>query len=161
MIKYSCATFSQLEAIFAHYTFVLKRTADPINGSLKSVWVFFMDNIILTTPDQLQHYIGQAVEAIIPRLADFRRRNEAKQTDNLSLVEAIDYLAELGVPTTRSSLYNLTFRGQIPHRKIGRRTVFSRRELREWVESRTHRPEEAKAEAVRRITRSAANPKRR
>lgn len=112
--------------------------------------------IILTTPDQLQQYIGQAVEAIIPRLADYHTRQQArKPSDNLSLVEAIDYLAELGAPTTRSSLYNLTFRGQIPHRKIGRRTVFSRRELSEWVESRTHRPEDAKADAVRRIARSA------
>ena len=115
-----------------------------------------MDNtIILTTPDQLQHYIGQAVEAIIPKLADFRRRNEAKKTDNLTMVEAIDYLAELGAPTTKSAIYNLTFRGMIPHRKIGRRTIFSRRELAEWVESRTHRPEDAKAEAVRRIAQSA------
>ena len=115
-----------------------------------------MDNtIILTTPDQLQHYIGQAVEAIIPKLADFRRRNEAKQTDNLTLTEAIDYLAELGAPTTKSAIYNLTFRGMIPHRKIGRRTIFSRRELTDWVESRTHRPEDAKAEAVRRIAQSA------
>lgn len=120
-----------------------------------------MDNtIILTTPDQLQHYIGQAVEAIIPKLADFRRRNEAKQTDNLTLTEAIDYLAELGAPVTRSSIYNLTFRGQIPHRKIGRRTVFSRRELAEWVESRTRRPEEAKAEATRLIAQSAGSAKR-
>jgi ribulose kinase len=113
------------------------------------------NTIILTTPDQLQRYIGQAVEAIIPKLADFRRRNEAKQTDNLTLTEAIDYLAELGAPTTKSAIYNLTFRGMIPHRKIGRRTIFSRRELAEWVESRTHRPEDAKAEAVRRIAQSA------
>ena len=114
-----------------------------------------MDNIILTTPDQLQHYIGQAVEAIIPKLADFRRRNEAKQTDNLTLAEAVDYLAELGAPTTKSALYNLTFRGQIPHRKIGRRTVFSRRELQSWIESRTVRPSDAKREAVHRIAQSA------
>lgn len=121
-----------------------------------------MDNsIILTTPDQLQYYIGQAVEAIIPRLADFSSRAaERKPSDNLSLSEAIDYLAELGAPATRSSLYNLTFRGQIPHRKIGRRTVFSRRELAEWVESRTRRPEDAKAEAARLIAQSAASAKR-
>ena len=100
-----------------------------------------MENrVIVVTPEELQQYIGQAVEAIIPKLADFRRRNEAKKTDNLTMVEAIDYLAELGAPTTRSSIYNLVFRGQIPHRKIGRRTIFSRKELQAWVESRTVRP---------------------
>ena len=114
-----------------------------------------MESIILTTPDQLQQYIGQAVEAIIPKLADFRRRNEAKKTDNLTMVEAIDYLAELGAPTPRSSIYNLVFRGQIPHRKIGRRTIFSRKELQVWVESRTVRPDDAKKEAIRRIADSA------
>lgn len=113
-------------------------------------------DIILTTPAELQAIVGQAVEAIIPRLADYRQRtSERKPSDNLSLAEAIDYLAELGAPATRSSIYNLTFRGQIPHRKIGRRTVFSRRELAEWVESRTRRPEEAKAEATRLIAQSA------
>ena len=45
-------------------------------------------------------------------------------------------------------------------RKIGRRTVFSRRELTEWVESRTRRPEEAKAEATRLIAQSAGSAKR-
>lgn len=121
-----------------------------------------MDNsIILTTPAELQAIVGQAVEAIIPRLADYRQRTaERKPSDNLSLAEAIDYLAELGAPVTRSSIYNLTFRGQIPHRKIGRRTVFSRRELAEWVESRTRRPEEAKAEATRLIAQSAGSAKR-
>ena len=113
------------------------------------------NTIILTTPDQLQHYIGQAVEAIIPKLADFRRRNEAKKSDNLTMLEAIDYLDELGAPTTRSSLYNLVFRGQIPHRKIGRRTIFSRKELQGWVESRTVHPNDAKREAIQRIAESA------
>lgn len=119
------------------------------------------NGIILTTPAQLQYYIGQAVEAIIPRLADFNRRAaERKPSDNLTMAEAIDFLAELGAPTTRSAIYNLTFRGLIPHRKIGRRTVFSRRELTEWVESRTRRPNESKAEAARLIAQSAASAKR-
>ena len=119
------------------------------------------NGIILTTPAELQAIVGQAVEAIIPRLADYRQRTaERKPSDNLSLAEAIDYLAELGAPATRSSIYNLTFRGQIPYRKIGRRTVFSRRELAEWVESRTRRPNESKAEAARLIAQSAASAKR-
>lgn len=36
---------------------------------------------------------------------------------------------------TRASLYSQVFRGQIPHFRIGKRTVvFSRRELEEWLE---------------------------
>lgn len=114
------------------------------------------NNIIVTTPAQLQEIVGQAVEAIIPRLAEYRRQTtEVKPSDNLSINEAVAYLNELGAPATQSSLYNLTFRGQIPHRKIGRRTVFSRKELSAWVESRTRYPEDAKAEVARRIAKSA------
>lgn len=120
------------------------------------------NSIILTTPAELQSIVGQAVEAIIPRLADYRRQiAERTPSDNLSHVEAVEYLNELGAPATRSSLYNLVFRGQIPHRKIGRRTVFSRRELQAWVESRTRYPEDSKSEAIRRIAQSASSPKRR
>ena len=35
------------------------------------------DQVIVTTPAQLQEMIGDAVGAIIPKLADFRRKNEA------------------------------------------------------------------------------------
>lgn len=120
------------------------------------------NSVILTTPAELQAIVGQAVEAIIPRLDDYRRKvAEPKRSDNLSIVEAVEYLNELGAPATRSSLYNLTFRGQIPHRKIGRRTIFSRKELTAWVESRTRYPEDSKAEAAHRIARSASYSKRR
>ena len=115
-----------------------------------------MTGIILTTPDQLQAIVGQAVEAIIPRLAEHQKAiSERKPKEHLTLTEAVEYLTELGAPTTRSTIYNLTFKGIIPHRKIGRRNVYSRQELQEWVESRTHRPEDAKAEIVRRIAESA------
>lgn len=144
--------------LFTLYIFALwlitKRVDAPHFLTLKFT-TMTQSTVIVITPDQLQQYIGQAVEAIIPKLADFRRRNEAKKTDNLTMVEAIDYLAELGAPTTRSSIYNLVFRGQIPHRKIGRRTIFSRKELQAWVESRTVRPDDAKKEAIRRIADSA------
>ena len=115
-----------------------------------------MDNIILTTPEQLQTIVGQAVEAIIPRLAEHQRKtSERKPKENLTMMEAIEFLNELGFPTTRSAIYNIVFRGKIPHRKIGRRIVFSRTELSEWVESRTHYTDEDNTECKRRIAQSA------
>lgn len=114
------------------------------------------NNIVVTTPEQLREIVGHAVEAIIPKLAEYRRQTtEVKPSDNLSINEAVAYLNELGAPATQSSLYNLTYRGQIPHRKIGRRTVFSRKELSEWVASRTRYPEDARAEVAHRIAKSA------
>ena len=115
-----------------------------------------MDNIIVTTPDQLQAIVGRAVEAIIPLLAEHQKNcNARKPKENLSLTEAVEFLTELGFPTTRSNLYNLTFRGKIPYRKIGRRNVFSRQELLQWVEKRTLHVEDESIEMRQRIARSA------
>lgn len=85
-------------------------------------------NVILTTPAQQQAIIGEAVGAIIPKLADFRRKNEAVETDALTLEQAVAFITEQGIPTTRSTLYNLVYKDSIPYRKVGRRTIFSRRE---------------------------------
>lgn len=118
--------------------------------------IFFMDNIIVTTPEQLQTIVGQAVEAIIPLLAEHQKQMcVRKPKENLSLTEAIEFLSELGFRTTRSTLYNLTFRNMIPYRKIGKRTVFSRQELLQWVEKKTLHVEDESAEMRQRIARSA------
>ncbi len=118
--------------------------------------ILFMNDIIITTPEQLQTIVGQAVEAIIPRLAEHQRKaNEKPTKENLTMVEAIEYLNGLGFPTTRSAIYNLVFKGKIPHRKIGKRIVFSRAELTEWVESRTQRIGDESIEMRQRIARSA------
>ncbi len=114
------------------------------------------NSIILTTPTELQAIVGQAVEAIIPRLAEHQKNCDTrKPKENLSLTEAVDFLTELGVSITRSTLYNLTFSGRIPYRKIGRRNVFSRQELLQWVEEKTHHVEDESAEMRQRIARSA------
>lgn len=63
------------------------------------------DQVIVTTPAQLQSIIGEAVGAIIPKLADFRRKNEAVETDGMTVEEAARFLTEQGIPTTRASLY--------------------------------------------------------
>ncbi len=45
-----------------------------------------MDNtVIVTTPAQLQTIISEAVNAILPRLADFRRKNEPVETDGMNV----------------------------------------------------------------------------
>lgn len=146
----------QLETTKVHYTFVPNEPQTQFRGSEKLVWYFFMDNIVVTTPEQLHSIVAQAVEAIIPKLAEHQKRaNESKPKENLTLMEAVEYLAELGAPTTKSSLYNFTFQGKIPHRKIGTRNIYSRTELREWVESRTAHPDESKVEAIEHIAKCA------
>ena len=114
-----------------------------------------MENkIIVTTREELQTLIGDAVAAVVPKLADFRRKNEAVETDAMTVEAAAKFLTAQGIPATRATLYNLVYKNAIPHRKFGRRTVFSKRELTQWIEDNTKRPA-TKEDAALRIAASA------
>ena len=113
------------------------------------------NTIIVTTPAQLREIVADEVAAILPQLADFRRKNEAVETDGMTVEDAARFLTAQGIPTTRASLYNLVYKNTIPHKKFGRRTVFSKKELLAWIESRTVRPEDKRTAAALRIAESA------
>lgn len=117
-----------------------------------------MDNpVIVTTPAQLQAIISDAVNAILPKLADFRRKNEPVETDGINVDDAARFLTEQGIPTTRATIYNHVYRNSIPYKKFGRRTVFSKKELLAWIESRTVHSEDRRTAAALRIAQSANN----
>lgn len=114
-----------------------------------------MENIIITTPAELRSIVADEVAAILPKLADFRRKNEPVETDNLTVQEAAWFLADQGIPTTRSTIYNWFFLKKIPFKKVGRRTVLSKKDILAWLESRTTLPEDRRAVASARIVESA------
>lgn len=114
-----------------------------------------MEQIIVTTAEQLRSIVADEVAAILPKLADFRRKNEPVETDGMSADTAARFITEQGIPTTRAALYNLVYKEAIPYKKFGRRTVFSKRELLAWIESRTVTRESWNAEAARRLAASA------
>ena len=90
--------------------------------------------VIVTTSAQLQSIISDAVNAILPKLADFRRKNEPVQTDGMNVEDAALFLTEQGIPTTRATLYNQVYKNTIHYRTFRRRTVFSKKELLAWIE---------------------------
>lgn len=117
-----------------------------------------MDNtVIVTTPAQLQSIISDAVNAILPKLADFRRKNEPVETDGMNVEDAARFLTEQGIPATRATLYNHVYKNTIPYKKFGRRTVFSKKELLTWIESRTVHSEDRRAAAALRIAENATH----
>ena len=119
-----------------------------------------MDNtVIVTTPEQLREIIGGEVAAILPKLADFRRKNEPVETDGMTVEDAARFLTEMGIPTTRATLYNLIYKKAVPFRKFGRRTVFSKKELLTWIDERTTRPGDEVSAAALRIANSAQKRK--
>lgn len=113
------------------------------------------ENIIVVTPAQLREIVADEVAAILPKLADFRRKNEPVETDGMNVEDAARFLTEQGIPTTRATLYNQVYKNTIPYKKFGRRTVFSKKELLAWIESRTVRSEDKRSAAALRIAESA------
>ena len=86
--------------------------------------------------------IGQAKEMISDLLSQEIQKavNPTNEPDILKIDQALNFLSLQGWPTTKQTIYNLVFKKEIPYRKVGRRVVFSRKELLQWIESRTVRP---------------------
>lgn len=58
-------------------------------------------------------------------------------SDSLTKEQAIQFLAENGLPMKDGQFYSLTSTGKIPAKRIGKRLVLSRKELKMWLESKT------------------------
>lgn len=107
--------------------------------------------VIVTTADELRALVGEIVEPLRAELASVREKTQPTEPERLTPEQAARFLTDQGYPTTRATIYDLVYRRAIPYAKVGRRVVLFRRELLEWLESRTNRPEDRRAEATRRI----------
>ena len=66
----------------------------------------------------------------------------------------IDEIEEL-TGLSRSQIYKLTMKNAIPHRKFGKRLVFSLKAISEWMELQTLEKETNKQKAARQLAKSA------
>ena len=94
-----------------------------------------MSEIIVTTRAELCDIIVQELAKCLAR----HKPTGDNKVDTISMDSAVGYLSELGYPITKNTLYSLVSREAIPYSKIGRKTIFSRKELRSWVEGRAMR----------------------
>ena len=92
-----------------------------------------MSDIIVATAEQLERVVMQALAKVLP----VKEEKSGSLPDTCSLVQAIAFLQDNGYQLSKSKLYKLTSLGQIPFRYFGRRLIFSRKELLEWVEGQT------------------------
>lgn len=76
------------------------------------------------------------IEKLLINLNSVKKEIPAAQPENLTLDQAVVFLHENALPTTKAQLYKLTSQGEIPVFKVGKRLVFSRKELLNWIESR-------------------------
>jgi len=91
-----------------------------------------MSNIIITTPEELQAIVSEAVSRVLPKQASRR-----PPIDTLTLNDTLELLKEHGYPTSKAKIYKLTSTGKIPCKTYGNKLVFSRKEILQWAENQT------------------------
>ena len=97
-----------------------------------------MNNVILTTPEELKAIISEIVSNTIPPVSSVK-----ELPDSITLDTAVKVLEEFGYPTSKAKIYKLTSSGSMPFRKYGNKLVFSRKELLNWAERQTKTPNDA------------------
>lgn len=109
-------------------------------------------NEIVLTPVPVAELIDRIASEIEERM--HRDTPPAPLPDRLTLEEAMTLTG-----LTRSSLYKLTMLNGIPFSKYGKRLIFSRRDLNEWIQNRTVPAMSAESEMAARMTLSTARKK--
>lgn len=93
-----------------------------------------MNEIILTTPEQLDEIVQKAVKKVFPGQQESKPQNVP---DTCSVEQALSFLLENGYKLSKSKLYKMTADKLLPFRYFGRRIIFSRNELLKWIEKQT------------------------
>ena len=93
-----------------------------------------MSQIILTTPEQLDVIVQNAIKKVLPDKEEEKKQN---MPDSCSVDQALQFLLENGYKMSKSKLYKMTANRDLPFKYFGRRIIFSRSELLEWVEQQS------------------------
>ncbi len=84
-------------------------------------------NLVVISAEQLSELIAQSIRQELSMQA----RTTALSNKPFNLNEAAVYL---GLPP--STIYQLTAKREIPHKKLGKRLVFLQKELDDWILSK-------------------------
>ena len=107
-----------------------------------------MTNIVQLDYNDLQTAIKNCFRESIEEIKNIP--NPEPLPDRISLSEACELTG-----SSKSQIYKLTMLNEIPHQKFGKRLVFSRKELNEWMESKTVSPLSQSDEMDNRLAKSA------
>ncbi len=116
-----------------------------------------MNEIIVTTPDQLQTTIEAAVSKAFESYTKKNTVPENIEKDNLTIKEAAAFLNDNGCKITVQTIYTKRLQGKIPCSKIGSHLVFSKKALLEWIEHQTVSTIRIRAESASNLAKSAKN----
>lgn len=115
-----------------------------------------LKGVVVVSPETLTSMIKTEINRAITELSDVvAPRKEVP--DAMAVADTLAFLKENGYPMRKVALYNLVTHRAIPYRKRGKYLNFSRKELTQWIESKTTTPE--RSEAAIRIAKSAMRKK--
>lgn len=85
--------------------------------------------LIVLKKSELEDVIRQTVKSLLSE-------NDVKKK-NLNVNEAVEFLNEIGIPITKSTLYRHTMDATIPFKRFGeRKLIFNTDELEEWANAK-------------------------
>lgn len=91
-----------------------------------------MDRIIVISPEELKNLITEAVSCALENHSQVSSQNSVT-SDTLTMDEALKFMRENGFPISKSKIYKLTAKDELPYSKFGHKLVFSRRDLLVWA----------------------------
>lgn len=137
---------NQLDGFFIFFKSNYKVTALGYKLQIKTLVI--MENIVQLNFNDLQSVIKECLRDAVDEIKAIP--DPPKLSDRVSLPEACE-ITEL----SRSAMYKLCMGKEVPHEKYGKRLIFSRKALQEWIRDRTIRPASAKDIMTDRLAKSA------
>lgn len=90
-----------------------------------------MEKIILTTQQELTELVSESVQNALERQKEVEETKREKDDPLFNLDEAKEYLK-----LTKATLYGYTSKGIVPHFKQGKRLLFRKSQLDNWLLSK-------------------------
>lgn len=84
--------------------------------------------VIITRKEELKDIIKEALAELTAT------QNEPKpESKYLDMDKLIDFLADNNCSISKSQIYKMTRLNRIPHRKVGKKLLFNRQEVLDWM----------------------------
>jgi hypothetical protein len=116
------------------------------------------NQVIVLTTDQAKMFFRESVAYYMePFFKNFKESSNPTLPEKLSKDQALAFLAENGFPTTTGNLYKMTANNEIPCARIGKRLIFSKTNLLNWIESRSVSKTDSTEKTAKQVAKSANN----
>ncbi|MCC8088037.1 MAG: helix-turn-helix domain-containing protein [Rikenellaceae bacterium] len=110
-----------------------------------------MTRIIVIAEDELRSLLRGVIREFVTEL----KSEKKPEPDTMNFDSLLSFLSEQGYDISKSKFYKLSSKNEIPHRKLGRKLIFSRKEIMNWMELNLDDPTDRRSEQARILAESA------